>query len=88
MDEVEFLQPAPSQPPIMRVGGSERRGLGVIPGAAQSLVWRDGSLRLDDLEVGSLPSLNGNRLRLQLEALPSFQVSRVWARIRLRNSGN
>ncbi|MCH2112785.1 MAG: serine/threonine protein kinase [Planctomycetes bacterium] len=88
MDEVEFLQPAPSQPPIMRVRGSERRGLGVIPGAAQSLVWRDGSLRLDDLEVGSLPSLNGNRLRLQLEALPSFQVSRVWARIRLRNSGN
>lgn len=77
---VELLTSPGLAPSLLRVDKEELAGFGMVPGASQTLSWRDGSVFLDGMEVGSRVAVESSRLELSGRASDGFRPDRVWIR--------
>ncbi len=81
MGEVELRRESPHAVPVLRVQGRTREGFGIQAGVPQDLVWEEGRLWLDGLDVGVLDPPQGTRLVLEAEAIPGFVAEKFWIRV-------
>jgi hypothetical protein len=84
MGEISFSKASRHAVPRMVIGKLERVGVGIRSGARQSLLWQDGVLSLDGLEMGRLPAQNETRLHLEAHSISDFVPTRIWLQVRPR----